>query len=144
MSDSVTHLIEKDAIRDLLSQYCFAVDSRRYGDMAALFAADGRWQTAFGEAAGRAAIEALMRRLMPPFGTGPRALHATTNVVITLAGERAHVTSNWLVVRNGPDGPSCDGGGLYLDEVVKEDGRWRFLSRRIDRFIHRETDGPPP
>ena len=54
-------LEEKDAIREVLAEYCFRLDGGRYDDMAALFTADGTWHTAFGKGTGRAAIAALAR-----------------------------------------------------------------------------------
>ena len=39
-------LEEKDAIREVLAQYCFALDDGRFADMAACFAEDGTWRTA--------------------------------------------------------------------------------------------------
>jgi len=51
-----TAIEEKDAIREVLAEYCFALDGGRYDDMAALFTEDGTWDTAFGAATGRAAI----------------------------------------------------------------------------------------
>jgi hypothetical protein len=38
-------------------------------------------------------------------------------------------------VQNGPQGPQIGSGGFYADDMVKEDGRWLFRYRRIDRFI---------
>ena len=34
---------DKDAIRELLHQYCFHMDEGRFAELAALFAADGEW-----------------------------------------------------------------------------------------------------
>jgi hypothetical protein len=111
------------------------VDDRRYTDMADLFVPDGVWETAFGTATGRAEIEALMRRLMPPLGTDPRALHLTANVVIRLDGDRAEARSNWFVGRNRADGPAINAGGIYWDMLERHSGAWRFRHRRIDRFL---------
>jgi hypothetical protein len=91
---ALTVLHETDAIRTVLAEYCFAVDERRYADMAALFSEAGTWQTAFGDATGRGAIEQLMRKLMLPLGQGPRAIHSTTNTIIKLDGDRAQAVSN--------------------------------------------------
>lgn len=126
---------DKSDISDLLAEYCFAADDRRYADFVALFLPDGTWTTAFGAATGHAEIEALVRRLMPSFGSGPRAMHITGNSVIRLAGDRAEARSNWLVGRNTPNGPSFDAGGLYWDELERHAGNWRFRHRRIDRFL---------
>jgi SnoaL-like domain len=135
-----TAIEEKDAIREVLAEYCFALDGGRYDDMAALFTEDGTWETAFGKATGRAVIAALARDLRAQAGDNrPRAVHLTTNIVIALDGERATVRSNWTVVQNSPEnatgGPKIGSGGAYADEMVKQGGQWRFRHRKIDRFI---------
>jgi hypothetical protein len=127
---------EKDVIREVLAEYCFRLDGRRYDDMAALFTEDGTWDTAFGKATGRAAIAGLARDIRARSGENrPRAVHLVTNIVIALDGERAEVRSNWTVVQNSPDGPKIGSGGAYADQLAKEDGRWRFRYRKIGRFI---------
>src|SRR6266446_2890139 len=129
-------LEEKDAIREVLAEYCFALDGGRYDDMAALFTEDGTWDTAFGAATGRAAIAAQARDIRVRAGDHrPRAVHLVTNIAIALDGERAELRSNWTVVQNSSDGPKIGSGGAYADQMVKQDGRWLFRYRKIDRFI---------
>src|ERR1700751_2501307 len=99
-------LDEKDAIREVLAEYCFRLDGGRYDDMAALFTEDGTWDTAFGKATGRAAIAKLAADIRARAGANrPRAAHLVTNTVITLDGASAQVRSNWMVMQNSPDGP---------------------------------------
>jgi uncharacterized protein (TIGR02246 family) len=134
-------LVEKDAIREVLAQYCFALDGGRFTDMAALFTEDGTWHTAFGKSTGRKAIAefaAGLRAHRP--GVQPRAIHHVTNVVIALDGDSAKVRSNWTTVQNSPDGPKIGSGGAYDDVMVKVDGRWLFRYRTIDRYIRPETE----
>jgi hypothetical protein len=129
-------LEDKDAIREVLAEYCFRLDDSRFDEMAALFAADGTWDTAFGKATGCAAIAELARSIRARAGNDrPRAVHMVTNIAIALDGERAQVRSNWMVMQNSPDGPRIGSGGAYADEMVKQDGRWLFRYRKIDRFI---------
>jgi uncharacterized protein (TIGR02246 family) len=129
-------LDEKDAIREVLAEYCFRLDGGNYDDMAALFTEDGTWDTAFGKGTGRAAIAGLARDIRARAGDNrPRAIHLVTNIAITLDGEEAEVRSNWTVVQNSPDGPKIGSGGGYLDQMVKQDGRWLLRYRKIDRFI---------
>jgi hypothetical protein len=131
-----TALEDKDAIREVLAEYCFRLDGGDFAGMAALFAADGTWDTAFGKAEGRAAIADLARDIRARAGgERPRAIHLVTNIAIALAGDHARVRSNWTVVQNGPEGPKIGSGGAYDDEMVREDGRWLFRCRKIDRFI---------
>lgn len=131
-----TALEDKDAIREVLAEYCFRLDGGRFEEMAALFAEDGTWDTAFGTATGRAAIAALARDIRARAGDErPRAIHLVANVAIALDGDHARARSNWTVVQNSPQGPKVGSGGAYDDEMVREDGRWLFRRRRIDRFI---------
>ncbi len=131
-----TAVDDKDAIRELLAEYCFRLDDGRYEDMAALFAEDGTWDTAFGRATGRTAIAELARSIRARAGAErPRAAHLVTNIAIALDGARAAVRSNWMVMQNSPQGPTIGSGGGYVDEIVRQDGRWLFHYRKIDRFI---------
>jgi len=128
-------LEEKDAIREVLAEYCFCLDGGRFAEMAALFTEDGTWDTAFGRATGRVAIAELARDIRARAGERPRAIHLVANIVIALADDRARVRSNWTVVQNSPEGPKIGSGGGYDDEMVKQNGRWLFRTRKIDRFI---------
>ena len=129
-------LEEKDAIREVLAEYCFRLDDGRFAEMAALFTENGTWDTAFGRATGRTAIAELARDLRERAGDQrPRAAHLVTNISIALDGASAKVRSNWTVMQNSAEGPKIGSGGGYHDELVKEHGQWLFRYRKIDRFI---------
>ena len=130
-------LEEKDAIREVLAEYCFRLDSGWFEGMAALFAENGTWDTAFGKATGRAKIAELAAEIRARHGDDrPRGIHLVTNIVITFDGETsADVRSNWTVVQNSPEGPKIGSGGAYHDQMIKQNGRWLFRYRKIDRFI---------
>ncbi len=131
-----TAIEEKDAIREVLAEYCFALDGGRYDDMAALFTEDGTWETAFGKPTGRAAIADFARGLRENAPQPrPRGIHLVTNIAIALDGDRAEVRSNWITAQNSPDGPKIGSGGGYADQMVKQGGQWLFRHRKIDRFI---------
>ena len=132
----MSELAEKDAIREVMAEYCFCLDNNRFADMAALFTGDGTWDTAFGKGTGHAGIEALVRRLRTSDTPLPRAIHHVTNVVIKVDGATAMGFSNWVTVQNSPQGPKIGSAGSYTDEMVKQDGKWLFRYRKIDRFIH--------
>jgi hypothetical protein len=134
-------LEEKDAIRDVLSEYCFCLDGGLHAEMAALFAPDGVWETAFGSGEGREGIRTLLARIGRPSGTEPRAVHLVGNILITLDGETAQVRSNWAEPMNSRRGPVIEAAGAYYDQMVKLDGKWLFKHRRIDRYIA-DTRGP--
>jgi uncharacterized protein (TIGR02246 family) len=131
-----TAVEDKDAIREVLAEYCFRLDDGRFAEMAALFTEDGTWDTAFGKATGRAAIAELARSLRARAEEPrPRAVHLVTNIAIKLDDARGQVRSNWMVLQNGPQGPRVGSGGAYVDEMVRADGQWLLRYRKIDRFI---------
>jgi uncharacterized protein (TIGR02246 family) len=133
-------LEEKDAIREVMARYCFALDDGRFADMAALFTEDGTWQTFFGKATGRQAIAEFAAGLRAHRTENPRAIHYVTNIVIALDGDTAKVRSNWTTVQNAPEGPKIGSGGAYDDEMVKIGGQWFFRYRTIDRYIRPEKE----
>ena len=105
-------LEEKDAIREVLAEYCFRLDGGDYDGMAALFTEDGTWDTAFGKGTGRAAIAQLARDIRARAGDNrPRAIHLVTNIVIKLDGD---------------DGR----GALELDRRAEQPGRAEDRLRR--------------
>ena len=127
---------DKDEIRELLARYCFALDADRFDEMAALFAEDGVWETAFGTGTGRTGIAGQARSILT--GEQPKRVHLTTNIVIDLDGDTATARSNWVVIQNNSAGPVIGSGGVYSDRLAKIDGRWLFKHRTIDRFIKGE------
>ena len=129
-------LEDKDAIRELLAEYCVRLDNDRFEEMAALFTEDGTWDTAFGSGTTRAGIVGQLRKIAAmATGPRPRRIHHTTNIVIRLSGETAQVTSNWTVVENHAAGPRVSSGGSYADDLVKVNGAWLFKYRKIDRYV---------
>jgi hypothetical protein len=135
----MSDLAEKDAIREVMAEYCFHLDNDRFADMAALFTADGTWDTAFGKGTGRGGVEALVRSMRRSADPRPRAIHHCTNIVIKIEGTTAKCFSNWVTVQNSGQGPKIGSAGSYTDDMVKQDGTWLFRYRKIDRFIHDEA-----
>lgn len=126
---------EKEAIREVMAEYCYALDACRFTDVAALFAEDGEWTTTYGSARGREAIAALLDSNVPKPGEGPQRKHYITNIVIRLVGDRATATSDYLVVRESNAGLLPVMGGRYNDAFVKLDGSWRFARKELEHHI---------
>jgi hypothetical protein len=132
-------LADKDAIRELLARYCFLLDGFRLAEFAALFVADGEWISRNGKATGPEGIERLLRGLVPEPAPGARRKHFTANIIIDLAGDRATVVSNFLVVRDSPSGPAIAVAGTYDDIVVRTSEGWKFKSRKLSHDIAGES-----
>jgi 3-phenylpropionate/cinnamic acid dioxygenase small subunit len=132
-------LEDKESIRELLARYCFLLDGYKLGEFAALFTADGEWISRNGTAKGPAAIEALLRGLVPEPAPGKRRKHFTANIIIDLAGDSATVISNFLVVRDSEAGPVVAVAGTYDDVVVRAGHEWKFKSRKLSHDIAGES-----
>lgn len=126
---------EKDAIRETMARYCFALDACRFADVAALFAEDGEWTTNYGAARGRPEIEALLNSVVPKPGEGPQRKHYITNIIIKLDGDRANTESDYLVVRESEKGLLPVMGGRYNDTFVKRGGVWQFARKELEHHI---------
>ncbi len=130
-------LEDKDAIRELLAEYCFALDECRFEAMGALFTENAEWgpERIPRKARGPREIAELARSIVPVKGEGPVRRHLTTNIVIRLGGDEARVKSNFLMVRESESGPLLAIAGTYEDHVVRTPAGWRFQSRRISNDI---------
>ncbi len=82
-----------------------------------------------GRLTGREEIGGLYRRLEE--GGIFSGKHSTTNVQIEIDGDEATVIS-YLEVGTGPVPGIAPGGGIYQERLRREDdGRWRFVHKRI-------------
>jgi hypothetical protein len=118
----------KDAIRELLHQYCFHMDEGRFTELAALFTVDGEWIAPYRSATGPDAIAAWLTRSVPP---SPRRMHYVMNSVISLDGDSATAKSNYLVMVEGTDGPLPSVCGTYRDALIRTSSGWRFRRREL-------------
>jgi SnoaL-like domain len=119
---------DKDAIRELLHQYCFCMDEGRFAELGALFAADGEWIAPYRSARGPGAITAWLVQSVPP---SPQRMHYVMNSVIAVTGDEATAKSNYLVMVEGPDGPAPSVCGSYIDQLTRGADGWRFRRREL-------------
>lgn len=128
----------KDDIRELMARYCFALDDYALADLAALFTADGIWQTDTAAATGPAEIEALLRKVAPNPANGVVQRHLNTSMVITSQGnDRAQARSYYTVIRPVDNVPTVIMVGDYRDEFVLTASGWRFAKRVLVQSMRR-------
>jgi hypothetical protein len=143
---------DRQEIMQLIVQYGHLLDTHDLVGYSNLFAKNGEWIGGFGRAKGPAAILAMMNKYI---GTAPfdpknvKGFHLLTNIVITLKADHATVWSRIIyMVRNKDDKPQPAMGGHYDDEVVRENGHWKFLRRVVMMEIPyqdpRDIKGEPP
>jgi len=132
----------REEIRNLLQEYRRTLDLRDLRAFSALFAANGSWAGASGEATGPDGIHEMLTEALPqenPPWPGPTLWHLVTDPTIVVDGDRATAQSLWMHVRRGDgDTPLLPTLGSYDDELVVEGGSWRFLRRDVTRLVPRD------
>ncbi len=135
----LARLEAREEIRALLMAYRRALDEKDFDAYAALFGSDGVFTAGDFVATGEQEIRAMLDSMVPEF-LAPVAgddLHVLCNVDIQVDGDdTGRATSTWVyVVRGEGDVPQLSKLGHYEDELVREDGRWRFARRHAPGVI---------
>jgi 3-phenylpropionate/cinnamic acid dioxygenase small subunit len=119
-------LSDEGEIRRTLAEFGQYLDQRRFEEWAALFTEDATFQ----HLERRQVILDFM--LTEELATIPELFrkHDTTNVVITLSGDTAHVESDLVLFERLGNRPWEFRFGKYIDEFVRED-RWLFANRQL-------------
>jgi 3-phenylpropionate/cinnamic acid dioxygenase small subunit len=123
-------LEEKDAIRELMAQYCFHIDNGEFDDWLQLFTADGVFDLgARGRLAGHDALRKFVQSI--PLTNGlPMIRHCVMNSIVNVDGNRATARSYLIVVQGGETlGVSI--AGRYEDRLAKIGDAWRFTERKV-------------
>jgi uncharacterized protein (TIGR02246 family) len=118
---------DKAEIEALLLDYGRHLDNRDFAGYASLFARDGEWIGGFGTVKA-ADIKAFMEKAMGTQNTA-KNYHLLSNFVITVNGDTATAWSRWAFVVPGERGATIAQAGRYDDQLVRENGRWRFKKR---------------
>jgi uncharacterized protein (TIGR02246 family) len=127
------HLEDVAEIERLIMDYARHLDDRDLHAYSRLFSADGEWTGNTGHAKGPDAIQAMLEERLPsnPPPPGPTSRHVVSNPVIDVDGDTATASVTWALLRRGEgDEPELALLGHYDDVLAREDGRWRFKSRR--------------
>ena len=122
-------LEDKEQIAQVLIDYGRHLDSRDLAAYAALFARDGEWVGGFGTVKGRDNIKAFMEKSL---GTGSNrngSYHIMSNFSITVKGDTATAWSRWTFIAPGERGAAIAQAGRYDDELIRENGMWKFKRR---------------
>jgi len=135
-------------IRQVLIEYGAYLDGRDYAAYADLFAQNGVWVGGFGSFTGPAAIRQMLETNLGPAEPGfinKSSYHMMTNPLIEIDGDRAQVTSKYLFWTRSPeDRPVPSLAGRYVDEFVRQGGRWKIARRTTwGEIPFRDPNVPP-
>jgi hypothetical protein len=131
-------LEDREEIRQLLQEYRRTLDARDMRAYSALFAANGSWSGKSGSATGPEGIHDMLVAVLPdnPPAPGPTLWHWIGDPTIVVDGDSATATSLWMHVRRGDDDrPLLPTLGQYDDELIREEGRWRFQRRTVTPLV---------
>jgi hypothetical protein len=144
LEERLGRLEDLERIRKLFVLYKRHLDARDWRAYSLLFAREGEWIGGTGRAVGPAAIEAMLSERLganaPP--PGPTHFHLVGLPEIELDGDRATAEVSWaLITRAAGDVPELTLWGHYADQLVREEGEWRFARRVAHTDIpHRPLD----
>jgi 3-phenylpropionate/cinnamic acid dioxygenase small subunit len=144
VEERLARLEDVAEIEGLILEYARHLDARDLHAYSRLFCADGEWSGNTGHAKGPDAIQAMLEERLPPNppAPGPTSRHVVSNPVIEVDGDSAKASVTWALIRRGEgDEPELALLGHYRDELAREEGRWRFRSRRAHIDI---PDRPVP
>jgi uncharacterized protein (TIGR02246 family) len=149
MQQRLQQLEDQEQIRQVLVAYGEYLDARDYASYAALFAHDGVWTGGFGSATGPAGIQAMLEKNLPAREAGfinKSSFHLMTTMVVQVTGDTATARSRYMFYTATADNkPGATLAGRYVDEFVREDGKWKIKRRTTNGVIPwRDGNAPPP
>jgi ketosteroid isomerase-like protein len=122
----VAELEDREAIRSLVNDMNWMADEGRFDDLLDCFTDDLVYDVgAFGTYHGKPALRAFYEQTVQPFTL---RIHYAINQVIELAGEKAKSRCYWKAELE-LQGRALNSSGHYLDELVKQRGRWKVAKR---------------
>jgi hypothetical protein len=138
-------LEDEQAIRNLLVEYGYDLDTQNLVGYSKLFAKEGTWTGGIGSAKGPEGILAMLQKALskaPPYDPNKvRSFHLLTNFYIQVDGDKATSRSKWTFFGRSDDNKLVPNlSGHYDDTFVREDGKWKFMSRVAPHDIPNPTD----
>lgn len=130
----VQKLEDEAAIHKILIEYGHDLDTLDLVAYSKLFAKEGTWKGGIGSAKGPDAILAMLQKATskaPPYDPNKvRSFHMMTNFYIQVDGDKATSRSKWTFMGRSEDNKLVPRlAGHYDDTFIREDGKWKILSR---------------
>lgn len=136
LEQRVQRMEDEKQIRDLMVEYGLYLDTLDFAAYSQLFAKEGQWNgqtTGYTPVTGPENIRATMEKAFAERvyeADRVTNVHLVTNIKIEVDGDRATGYSKYTVLsRNESDAPYVRLNGHYDDVYIREEGRWKILSR---------------
>lgn len=148
LEQRVQQLEDQEEIRQVLIAYGQYLDARDYAGYSGLFARDGVWTGGFGSATGPMEIQAMMEKNLgkpEPGFINKSSFHLMTTMTVKVTGDTATAQSRYLFFTAADNKPVPSLAGRYVDEFVREDGKWKIKHRTTHGVVPwRDGNAPPP
>jgi len=129
-----------EAVRNVLSRYCFALDSGNLSELSSLFHRQADFSVSFENGQkhnGRDSIHSFFERF---FQQRPdqyyHMRHKIYEPLVTVSGNTATSSTYFDAESKEPSGQIQIVTGRYDDSLIKEDGQWFFKERTISVFYN--------
>jgi 3-phenylpropionate/cinnamic acid dioxygenase small subunit len=130
--DILEELAAEREIRTLCARYAQLADDDAYEEWAALFAEDGVIDVEGTRVTGRSEL----RQWLADMQRAGSMRHLFTNVIVTIdSPTTARATMGMVLLRSREGRWAVFGSPRYEDRLVKEQGAWLFLERKLDLRI---------
>ena len=134
-----------DAIDNLQSAYGYYAEKFQWADIASLFTDDGVLETDGARHAGRDAILAFLKTSGPDGptkGVYDSQLQLQPVIDVAADGRTARIRARLLQLTRDARGRPMWGGGIYENELVNDDGVWKYRRFRFYRMYQVYYRGP--
>lgn len=129
-SQLLQELLDREAIRELVNEYCHVIWREEIEDYADLYTDDAilRWTNP-----DRPAVEGrdALRQMIEPMVKDHRPRQFSHNLTVELTGPDTAKGKCCVEVRILIDGEEGYIVAYYEDDYVKQDGRWKFAIREV-------------
>ena len=126
----IAALEDRNAVLDVVASYCYYVDEGKTSEIMELFHDKAQINMGpIGRFKNKEEIRKFFSEILP--NMGDETHHFTHNHLVKVNGEQASHKS-YLDMILVSKGESAIGVGRYEDTLVKEKGKWVFMSRNID------------
>ncbi len=130
LEDRIRLIEEEQAIRDLLVRYIYCYDADDLDGVMSVFHDDCVLINPRGTYIGS---EAIRRNYAHRISERKIGFHYAPNVAVRVAedGQQAWMTAYYYAVGGSQSAGLSGTGGTYADRLIKVDGEWKIIERRI-------------
>lgn len=123
-------LEDREAIREVIANYCRGVDQKDEALFLGLWEDDAKWTIGdpFGNHVGLQQIKAILGAIWEGL---PETHHFTTNSVITVTGQTASAVSDVDCTATDAKGRALLIAATYWDDLRKTSDTWKFTERKV-------------